>query len=206
MNIANKLTLFRIILVPILLVLLVYENNVYVCYAALVVFVVAAVTDLYDGRLARQRQIVTNWGKFGDPLADKILVASVLISFVGIENLHIPAWMIAIIVSREFVVTGLRLLAVSNGIVIAASEEGKIKTTVQMTTIITTLFIHMVRNYLKEFLNITPDELPCLLSCGQGLRAIIEWGPYFLMSITTFLTLITGIRFTLRHRRLFNER
>lgn len=206
MNIANKLTLFRIILVPILLVLLVYENNVYVCYAALVVFVVAAVTDLYDGRLARHRQIVTNWGKFGDPLADKILVSSVLISFVGIENLHIPAWMIAIIVSREFVVTGLRLLAVSNGIVIAASEEGKIKTTVQMITIITTLFIHMVRNYLKEFLNITPDELPCLLSCGQGLRAIIEWGPYFLMSITTFLTLITGIRFTLRHRSLFSER
>jgi len=193
MNLANKLTLFRIILIPFLVIFLAYDN-VYTCYLSLLVFIIAAITDSYDGKIARERRLETTFGKFADPLADKILVSAAFIYFVAIPTLHIPAWMVILIVAREFVVTGLRLIAMSKGVVIAASLKGKLKTTFQITTIIIILFILLIKVYLKDLLGINVIPL--------SLALILEYTPVVLMSITTFFTVITGIWLTILHKKL----
>ena len=125
MNLPNKLTLMRVILIPVYLVLWHLEfpgNN----YAALAVFVVASLTDFLDGYIARKYDLVTDFGKFMDPLADKLLVCSALICLIELRQL--PAWMVIVIISREFIISGFRLVASDNGVVIAASYWGKFKT------------------------------------------------------------------------------
>ncbi|MCK4533781.1 CDP-diacylglycerol--glycerol-3-phosphate 3-phosphatidyltransferase, partial [bacterium] len=131
MNLANKLTLTRIVLVPLFMIYMFYDN-VYTRVTALVVFIVAALTDLFDGRIARRYNCVSNFGKFMDPLADKLLVSAAFISFVGMEELQIPAWMVVCVISREFSITGLRTLAASQGKIVSASKSGKFKTTFQI--------------------------------------------------------------------------
>ena len=132
MNIANKLTLFRVILVPVFMVFLLggFKNGQYI---ATVIFIVASLTDMLDGHLARSRNLVTNFGKFMDPLADKILVSSALISFIELGK--VPAWVVVVIIAREFIISGLRVLAASDGITIAASKLGKTKTITQLIAI-----------------------------------------------------------------------
>jgi CDP-diacylglycerol--glycerol-3-phosphate 3-phosphatidyltransferase len=131
MNLPNKLTLFRVIIIPFFVYFLMYTSLKYV---ALALFIIASLTDLLDGKIARKYNLVTNFGKFMDPLADKLLVCSALICFVEIGLL--PSWMVIIIISREFIISGFRLLAVEQGIVIAANYLGKIKTTCQMIMIL----------------------------------------------------------------------
>lgn len=196
MNIANKLTLFRIILVPFLVIFLAYDY-VYTYYLSLFVFIIASVTDIYDGKIARAYNLETTFGKFADPLADKILVSAALISFVGMPVLHIPAWMVILIVAREFVVTGLRIIVMSKGVVIPASLRGKLKTTFQMTTIMLILFILLIKAYLKDTLEIR--DIPLLF------RLILEYTPVVLISITTLFTVITGVGFTLSHKKFLTE-
>lgn len=136
MNLANKLTVLRIILVPVFLILI--SNKIpYGVYLATFVFIIAALTDKLDGYIARSRNQITTLGKFMDPLADKLLVAAALISLVGLNKL--PAWVVMIIIAREFVITGLRAVAAADGVVIAASWWGKLKTTVQIIAIIAVL-------------------------------------------------------------------
>ncbi len=143
MNLPNKLTVFRVILIlPFVLLLLggyaqwgwfttVFGSILeYTDYIALVIFIVASLTDLLDGKIARKYNLVTNFGKFMDPLADKLLVCSALICL--IEMQRIPAWIVIIIISREFIISGFRLVAADNRIVIAAGYWGKFKTTFQM--------------------------------------------------------------------------
>jgi CDP-diacylglycerol--glycerol-3-phosphate 3-phosphatidyltransferase len=142
MNLPNKLTVFRVILiVPFVIVLLGgYSWNwfqelfggivPYTDYIALVIFIIASLTDMLDGKIARKYNLVTNFGKFMDPLADKLLVSAALICLVEMER--IPAWIVIIIISREFIISGFRLVAADNRIVIAASYWGKFKTTFQM--------------------------------------------------------------------------
>jgi len=125
MNIANKLTLARVVLIPIFLVIL-YQNLPFGNYIALGVFIVASLTDFVDGYIARHRNMVTDFGKFMDPLADKLLVFSAMLWFV--EAGRFPAWAVLIILARELAVTGLRLIAVEGGRVIAAGWSGKVKT------------------------------------------------------------------------------
>ncbi|MGT2926441.1 CDP-diacylglycerol--glycerol-3-phosphate 3-phosphatidyltransferase [Streptococcus cuniculipharyngis] len=133
-NIPNALTLVRILLVPVFLVLTSMSNNTAHQLAA-VVFAIASVTDYLDGYLARKWQVVTNFGKFADPLADKILVMSAFIMLVGLDL--VPAWVAALIICRELAVTGLRLLLLeTGGEVLAAALPGKIKTVTQMLSII----------------------------------------------------------------------
>ena len=135
MNLPNKLTILRVILIPFFVFfLLVPVAGDASRYIALVVFIAASLTDLADGKIARKYNLVTNFGKFMDPLADKLLVCSALICFVEMDLL--PAWIVIIIISREFIISGFRLIASDNGVVIAASYWGKFKTTSQMIMIV----------------------------------------------------------------------
>ena len=125
MNTPNKLTLLRILMIPVFLVIL-YMDFPYHQYVALVVFILASATDFVDGYLARRDHMVTDFGKFMDQLADKMLVMSAMLWFVEVGRM--PAWALLIVVVREFAVSGLRLIAVDNGRVIAAAWSGKVKT------------------------------------------------------------------------------
>ncbi len=135
MNLPNRLTVMRMLAVPVFVVLMLIPVNGEVCegwckWAALAVFIIAAFTDLFDGRIARKYKLVTNFGKFMDPLADKLLVCSALTCLVELER--IPAWVVIIIIAREFVISGIRLIAADDGVVISASRWGKWKTVFQM--------------------------------------------------------------------------
>ncbi len=131
MNLPNKITLFRVILIPIFIILLLVQSIPGGKYIALVVFCVACTSDFIDGYLARKYNLITDFGKMMDPLADKLLVCSALICFIELP-LEVPAWIVIIIIAREFTISALRMVAVDNGIVIAASMWAKVKTVVQM--------------------------------------------------------------------------
>lgn len=133
MNLPNKLTIFRVILIPFFVVLLLFDITAYDKWIALAIFIVASLTDFLDGHIARKYNLVTNFGKFMDPLADKLLVCSAMICLVELSR--IPAWVVIIIISREFIISGFRLVASDNGVVIAASYWGKFKTTFQILMI-----------------------------------------------------------------------
>ena len=136
MNLPNKLTILRIIMIPFFVLFMLLDGGVSQTYRyiAAVIFIVASFTDLLDGKIARKYNLVTNFGKFMDPLADKLLVCSALICLIELGQL--PAWMVIIIVSREFIISGFRLIASDNGVVIAASYWGKFKTTFQMVSVV----------------------------------------------------------------------
>lgn len=134
MNTANKLTIFRICCIPFFMALVSFEET---RTLAVILFIIASITDWLDGYLARKHNWVTNFGKFADPMADKLLVLSALILM--IEVIHIPGWVVSCIICRELAVTGLRLLLVEQHIVMAADWSGKIKTVTQMLSIITLL-------------------------------------------------------------------
>lgn len=138
MNLPNKLTLLRVILIPFFL-LFVYLDIPCHHLLALLVFAAASITDALDGSIARKRNLVTNFGKFLDPLADKVLVISALTVFVELDEVHMGAIPLIIISAREFMVSGLRLLAADSGIVVAAGIWGKLKTAFTMVTIVVTL-------------------------------------------------------------------
>ena len=133
MTLPNILTCLRVLLIPVFMVLA-YQNNMPCDIAALIVYVVACLTDYVDGNLARKNNQVTNFGKFMDPVADKLLVMAALLLFV--EDGTIASWMVAIILGREFIVSALRMVAASEGLVIAANMWGKAKTMITMITLI----------------------------------------------------------------------
>ena len=135
MNLPNKLTIFGVILIPFFVLFLVLEpdNQTFRLIADLI-FIVASLTDMLDGKIARKYHLVTNFGKFMDPLADKLLVCAAMVCLVATGQL--AAWIVIIIISREFIISGFRLIASDNGIVIAASMWGKFKTVFQMLMII----------------------------------------------------------------------
>ena len=139
MNLPNKLTVLRVLMIP-FFVLFALVDLVPGCshYIAVAIFIIASLTDLLDGKIARKYNLVTNFGKFMDPLADKLLVCSALICLIELGQL--PAWVVIIIISREFIISGFRLVAADNGIVIAASYWGKFKTVFQMTAVILLIF------------------------------------------------------------------
>ncbi|WP_026889237.1 CDP-diacylglycerol--glycerol-3-phosphate 3-phosphatidyltransferase [Clostridium beijerinckii] len=167
MNLANKLTLIRIFLVPVFLVFIAVKDIPYGSFIATFIFILASLTDKLDGYIARSRNQITNFGKFMDPLADKLLVTAALISLV---ELHVvPSWAAVVIIAREFAISGLRSIAAAQGRVIAASWWGKIKTVIQIIAIILLLLkinIHDARllkifvidnHYLKLFFGIVPN-------------------------------------------------
>ncbi len=134
MNLPNKLTLARVVMIPFFVVFLLTNwGGSASKWIALAIFIVASLTDLLDGHIARKYNLVTNFGKFMDPLADKLLVCAAMICLV--ETGKLPAWIVIVIISREFIISGFRLVASDNGRVIAASYWGKFKTTFQMLMI-----------------------------------------------------------------------
>jgi CDP-diacylglycerol--glycerol-3-phosphate 3-phosphatidyltransferase len=142
MNLPNKITVARILMIPLFLAALLgdFSTPVVSRYAALAIFIVASLTDWLDGYLARKMNLQTNFGKFMDPIADKLLVSAALIALVQLGS--IAAWMVIVIIGRDFIISGVRLVAVEQGRVIAAGTWAKIKTTIQMLMIITLLFAH----------------------------------------------------------------
>ena len=135
MNLPNKLTMLRVILIPFFVFfLLTPDFPDYGKYIATIIFIVASLTDLLDGKIARRYNMVTNFGKFMDPLADKLLVCSALICLIEVRDL--AAWIVILIIAREFIISGFRLIAAEQNIVIAASYWGKFKTTFQMIAVI----------------------------------------------------------------------
>ena len=154
MNLANKLTMLRIFLVPMFLLFIAAKDIPYGRELATIIFIVASLTDKLDGYIARSRNQITNFGKFMDPLADKLLVTAALVSLVELQLVH--AWVAMIIIAREFAVTGLRTIAASEGKVIAASKWGKLKTVIQIVAIIAALInLSYVNTLLTTFANVS---------------------------------------------------
>ncbi|MHC1683182.1 MAG: CDP-diacylglycerol--glycerol-3-phosphate 3-phosphatidyltransferase [Clostridiaceae bacterium] len=179
MNLANKLTMLRIFLVPIFLIFLAFQEIPYGRSIATTVFVIAALTDRLDGYIARSRNQITKFGKFMDPLADKLLVTSALVSLV--EFKMIPTWVAMIIIAREFAVTGLRSIAASEGLVIAASWWGKVKTVIQIVAIISAL---VTMNY---------DIL------------LFEYLTYASMTLAVIVTIVSGVDYFLKNKSVLNS-
>lgn len=150
MNLPNKLTILRIFMIPFFVLFLLNDNIPYNNIIAVVIFAIACITDALDGHIARKNNLISNFGKFMDPLADKLLVCSAFICFV--EKGLMPSWVVIIIISREFIISGFRLIAVDNGVVIAASVWGKFKTIVQMVMSILLIvnFDNAVFNVLEQ--------------------------------------------------------
>ena len=140
MNLPNRLTLLRVIMIPFFVVFLLWDGGETALfrYISAAIFIVASLTDMLDGKIARKYNLVTNFGKFMDPLADKLLVCSALICLIQLGQL--PAWIVIVIISREFIISGFRLIDSDNGVVIAASYWGKFKTTFQMIAVILLIF------------------------------------------------------------------
>ena len=136
LNLPNKLTVIRVFAIPIFLIFLYISKGIFK-FMPLLIFAGAAVTDAIDGHIARRDNLITDFGKFMDPLADKLLTASAFIAFVEIG--YLSSWVVVLIISREFLVSGFRTLAASKGVTIAANAWGKIKTVFQMVLIITVL-------------------------------------------------------------------
>ena len=138
MNLPNKITVFRILMIPFFVACMLIKEIPYHEIIAGVIFIIAALSDLVDGKIARRFNLVTNFGKFMDPLADKLLVQSALLCFVA--NGLLPAWIAIVIMSREFIISGFRLVAADKGIVIAAGYMGKLKTVFQMVMSVMLIF------------------------------------------------------------------
>jgi CDP-diacylglycerol--glycerol-3-phosphate 3-phosphatidyltransferase len=205
MNLPNKLTLLRILLVPVLIVCLMPEKMtshpaviLLSRHLAVAAFLTAAITDYFDGKIARSRGIVTNFGRLMDPLADKLLVAGAFVAFVGL-NLF-PAWFVIVVLSREFLVTGLRTLGTSRGRIIQADTWGKHKTIWQMVTIALTLVFLALRDTLKY--------------TGHWDRYLhgreMEWWFHYvvlgiLLTVCLVLTVLSGTLYVIRNWDLVRE-
>ena len=191
MNLANKLTLLRVILIPFFIVCFyipnlvvntISVNNYLIPYAnllGLVIFLWAAITDFIDGYIARKYNMITDFGKFMDPLADKLLVTAALL--ILLENGLIAGWVVFIILAREFIVTGFRTIAASKGVVIAAGWLGKIKTVVQFIMISTLLLL----NYPFELFNWPVDQI--------------------FVALAVVLTVASGVEYIYKNLHIFDE-
>ncbi len=185
MNLPNKLTILRMIMVPVFFVFLVNIQGTAAAVAALVLFAAASLTDALDGHIARSRNLITTFGKFMDPIADKLLVSSALVGFTAMGILN--PWATLIILSREFIVTAFRIVAMGEGVVIAASKWGKLKTITQMIAIILLLIGNI------------------LTCCG------VESTVYFAVSqtavwISVVITIISGFDYIYKNRQLISTK
>ena len=193
MNLANKLTVLRMFLVPVFLIFISVKGIPYGSIVATLVFIIASITDQLDGYIARSRNQVTNFGKFMDPLADKLLVTAALVALVGL-NLT-PAWAVVIILAREFAVSGLRTLAASGGVVIAASWWGKIKTVIQIIAIL----LLLIKVNIGESLSAVE-----FVSNNGFLNTFFTYVPEAIMFIAVLITIISGIDYFVKNKHVIS--
>lgn len=193
-NLPNRLTLIRVGLVPLFLLLLSFDN-VYTHLLALLTFVGAAITDYYDGKIARERCQETDFGRLMDPMADKILICAAFIYFVE-SYPRIPAWIVTIIIAREFAVSGIRMLAASKGKIVVADKTGKLKTISQLTAIITIL--HIIA-YIK-----LSEAVPAI-SYWNVIEGWVQILIYALVGFTLIMSVVSGYNYLRANKRLFLE-
>lgn len=184
LNTPNKLTLLRVVLIPVYMILFLECGRVGL-YLALAVFIIAALTDWLDGNIARRTRQVTTFGKLMDPLADKLLTQAAFICFLAVGTPYINAWVVMIILARELLVTGVRMLAMGEQRVIAASMLGKLKTVSQFLLIIVTLLNSIVETYREP------------MSGGIGNFFVLV-----LVIITVALTVLSGVDYVLKNKKL----
>jgi CDP-diacylglycerol--glycerol-3-phosphate 3-phosphatidyltransferase len=204
LNLANKMTLSRVVLAAVFVIVMAFDTlgtNI----AALIIFIAASVTDAYDGHIARKHNMVTTLGIFLDPLADKLLISAALISFVDFNFIDVPAWMVIIIIAREFVITGLRGVAASKNIIISANKFGKFKTTSQMVAIIGILLILVLRSYITGVKNIPVEALSYISANARFLGLFMSKFPYWAMLVATILTLYSGVIYIWQNMAVFKE-
>jgi CDP-diacylglycerol--glycerol-3-phosphate 3-phosphatidyltransferase len=189
MNLPNKLTVTRIILSPIFMVAFLVDN-IYSRYVALFIFVVAALTDLYDGHLARKTGVITSFGKFMDPLADKLLTSTAFVAFLALG--YVKSWIVLPIIAREFFITGLRAMAAYRGVVITSSILAKWKTASQMVVIVIILVfsnLQMTWSALGRHHSPVPSEVALTVFNG-------------LLLVSMVLTLVSGIDYIVKNAAL----
>ena len=195
MNLPNKLTLGRIILVPLMVAALLIDfpfNNL----VALIIFAAASITDLLDGKIARKQNLVTDFGKFADPLADKILVPATLLCFV--QNGYCDCVAVIIVLFREFSVTSIRLIAASSGEVIAANIWGKAKTVSQMIAVIAILVMQFVLDLANDT-NLISAQAESIMSSAFGIAGeVLVW-------ISTVFAVISGVIYIVQNRNFISE-
>jgi len=203
MNLANKLTVARILMVP-FFILFMELNGFWFAVSALLIFIAASITDLLDGRIARKNNMVTPLGIFLDPLADKLLISAAFICFVDIHYLDVPAWMVIAIISREFLITGLRTIAAAKNVIIPADKAGKFKTTSQIVVIIMILLIIIINEMFLKFYGVTPEML---ITYDKGsyriLALIMQKTPFWAVLAATTLTIYSGFNYMWKHREFF---
>lgn len=187
-NIANSVTIFRIALVPLFL-FFIFQKDILSIILAFVIFIIASLTDLYDGYLARNRKEITNFGIIMDPIADKLIVLSALISFVQLDI--ISSWIVIVIVAREFLITVLRTMALAKNKVLGSIKSGKYKTVSQMIAIIIILAIMV-------FVRIFGERI-------MGIKEVLMMLPYFFVFIAMVISVISGIEFIFENKKIFRE-
>ena len=195
MNLANKLTVLRMLLVPIFLIFIVVKDIPYGTFIATFIFIIASITDKLDGYIARSRNQITNFGKFMDPLADKLLVTTALISLV--EFGVVPSFAAIIIIAREFAVSGLRTLAAADGKVIAASWWGKIKTVIQIIAIILLLIeVNISQSVvLNEF-----------VANSKFLINFFKYIPNIALYAAVIITIISGYDYFIKNKKVISTK
>ena len=193
MNTPNKLTVFRFCITPVYLLFFLW-NFPYHYFAALLVFIIASITDYIDGQMARKQGLVTDFGKFLDPLADKMLTTAAFLGFLAKGIGAGMVWIVFIVLLREFVVTSLRLVAASSGTVIAAAFLGKLKTVLQMAAIIVTVAAEGVLEILESI-----PEFPKEVSSG------IQIGCSVLLWLSAVAAVVSGIQYLYKNRSFFQK-
>lgn len=193
MNLPNRLTLARVIMAPIFVVLMSIDH-VATLILAYAVFGVAIVTDYYDGKIARARNLVSNFGKLWDPVADKVITAAAFVMLMQIDELRIPGWTVVAILAREFVVTGARSFAASDGLVIGANRWGKAKTIIQMVYVMVFLFFVIAARIAAHW---APDFVRLYFTPGLGYASLL------CIVMVALFTLYSGWQFARMNLRSF---
>jgi CDP-diacylglycerol--glycerol-3-phosphate 3-phosphatidyltransferase len=193
MNVANRITMLRILLTAIfMLFLLWWEQIWWTKLVSLLIFGIAALSDFLDGLIAKKKNMVTDFGRLMDPIADKILVLSAFAAFLQMRLINV--WMFMVIISREILITSLRLFALNKGKVLSASKAGKHKTASQMAVIFIILVFVVFKEIMKAFYTWNPNW-----------NNFLNWGVYILMLVTVGLTLYSGLSYLWENRKIITR-
>jgi CDP-diacylglycerol--glycerol-3-phosphate 3-phosphatidyltransferase len=196
----NRITMFRIVAMAFFIPSVLRDTMMF-SYASIIIFSIAAASDWIDGHIARKYNIISNFGKVMDPLADKIMILSALICFV---QLHIvPSWMVIIIIGREFLVSGIRIMVAEEGEIIMASNWGKAKTVIEIIAVTTTLLLISI-NHTINYMGLSRQDM---IVKGEPLTefVLLTVIPYALMFLAAAVSLISGLEYFFKNKRVFDK-